>query len=311
MYTRSETKTIKGPIHNLFLFALYTGTPILEYYIIIPAHNEEAFLEEALKSIVSQELPPKKVVVVNDHSNDGTANIIDSFSAQYSFVEGIHNTSSDEHMPGSKVVAAFNKGLSKVDDAYDFIVKLDADIVLPHDYFGRIAAIFSTSKDIGIAGGFAYEQNEKGQWELNHPMDKDHVRGAFKSYSKACFKAMGGLRTAMGWDTVDELLAKYHGYQVVTDTSLKVKHRRPIGAAYNKKARRSQGQAMYLMRYGFLISLIASFKMAWKNRKIEIIRDNLAGYLQAKANTTPFIVSVDEGLFIRQLRWQNIRKKLI
>lgn len=282
----------------------------MNYYIIIPAHNEEAFLKDALQSIIKQSLAPKKVVIVNDNSSDATANIIDEYASRYQFIEGVHIKSSDEHLPGSKVIAAFNKGLPLLDDDYDFIVKLDADVILPKDYFKKIAAIFSRSSQIGIAGGFAYEKNDTGEWKLNHPMDSDHVRGAFKSYSKACFKAMGGLKIAMGWDTVDELLAKYNGFQIVTDDSLQVKHQRPIGAAYNSKARRSQGKAMYLMHYGLAISLIASLKMAWKNRKFKIIRDNLLGYWEAKQERIPFIVTKKEGQYIRNLRWKRILQKL-
>jgi hypothetical protein len=184
-------------------------------------------------------------------------------------------------------------------------------VLLPPNYFKRIEAIFSSSKKIGIAGGFAYEKNDEGKWALNHPMDSDHVRGAFKSYSKACFMAMGGLRTAMGWDTVDELLAQYHGFQIVTDASLKVKHQRPIGAAYNSKARRSQGRAMYLMHYGLAISLVASLKMAWKNKNFQIIRDNLLGYWEAKQRGIPFIVTEEEGAYIRNLRRKRILQKLV
>jgi len=283
----------------------------LNYYIVIPAHNEEAFLEDALQSVINQSLAPKKVVIVNDNSSDGTADIIDEYVSRYHFIEGVHIQSSDEHLPGSKVIAAFNKGLPLLDDDYDFIVKLDADVILPTDYFMKIDAIFSSSSKIGIAGGFAYEINNDGEWALNHPMDIDHVRGAFKSYSKACFKAMGGLRTAMGWDTVDELLAQYHGFQIITDDALKVKHQRPIGAAYNSKARRSQGKAMYLMHYGFTISLIASLKMAFKNKKFKIVRDNLLGYWEAKQEEIPFIVTEKEGQYIRNFRWKRIRKKLI
>ncbi len=282
----------------------------MKYYIIIPAHNEEVFLGEALESILAQTNPPKKVVVVNDNSTDRTASIIGEYASNNSNIEGVHIQSSDEHLPGSKVIAAFNKGLPLIDDDYDFIVKLDADVVLPHDYFKQIEAIFRSSKKIGIAGGFAYEKNDDGRWALNHPMDNDHVRGAFKSYSKACFKSIGGLKTAMGWDTVDELLAQYHGFQIVTDATLRVKHQRPIGAAYNKKARRSQGKAMYLMHYGMAISLIASFKMAWKNKKFRIIQDNLQGFLEAKQQRIPFIVTEEEGQFIRALRWKKILKKL-
>ncbi|WP_297763862.1 glycosyltransferase family 2 protein [uncultured Muriicola sp.] len=282
----------------------------MNYYIVIPAHNEEAFLEDALQSIIKQSLAPKKVVIVNDNSSDGTANIIDEYASRNPFIKGVHIQSSDEHLPGSKVIAAFSKGLPLLDEEYDFIVKLDADVILPPNYFKKIETIFSSSEKIGIAGGFAYEKNNDGEWALNHPMDIDHVRGAFKSYSKACFKAIGGLRIAMGWDTVDELLAQYYGFQVVTDTSLKVKHQRPIGAAYNSKARRSQGKAMYLMHYGLAISLIASVKMAWKNKKIKIIQDNFLGYWEAKQARIPFIVTEKEGQYIRELRRKRILKKL-
>jgi len=282
----------------------------LSYYIVIPAHDEEEFLPDALDSIVIQSLLPKKVVIVNDNSTDGTSDIIKDYSIKYPFIEGVNNPSSDEHLPGSKVVAAFNKGLTLLDGAFDFIVKLDADVVLPPDYFEKIAHIFRSSPTVGIAGGFAYEKNQNGSWELNHPMDDDHVRGAFKSYSKACFEAMDGLRVAMGWDTVDELLARFHGFQTRTDASLKVKHQRPIGAAYNIKARRSQGKAMYLMRYGMLISLIASVKMAWKNKKMRVIRDNFHGYREAMKSNQPFIVNPEEGKFIRSLRWKRIFGKL-
>ncbi|MBT8280111.1 MAG: glycosyltransferase family 2 protein [Muriicola sp.] len=281
------------------------------YYVVIPAHNEEEFLADALESLVNQTVLPSRVVVVNDHSTDGTEKIIDEYTLKYPFLKGVNNRSTDEHLPGSKVVAAFNKGLSLLDDEYDFIVKLDADIVLPEHYFEKIAEVFRSSSDIGIAGGYAYEKNKEGDWILNHPMDKDHIRGAFKAYSRDCFKAMNGLRIAMGWDTVDELLAQYHGFNTAGIPSLEVKHQRPIGAAYNIKARRSQGKAMYLMRYGFFITVIASLKMAGKNRKLRIIRDNLQGYWEAKKNNVPYIVTSMEGEFIRNLRWKRIFGKLI
>ena len=283
----------------------------MNYYIIIPAHNEQAFLKDALQSIVKQTVLPKKVIVVNDHSTDDTAAIIRQFSDQHPYIRGIDTRSSDQHMPGSKVVAAFNKGLSTLDDNYDFIVKLDADVVLPEHYFEKIISIFKSSNSVGIAGGFAYEKNQQGVWELNHPMNTDHVRGAFKSYTKACFKAIGQLKTAMGWDTVDELLAQYHQFDIVTDPSLKVKHQRPIGKAYNKRARFLQGKAMYTMRYGFVITLIASVKMAAKQGKFQTIIDNLKGYFSAKKEHVPYLVNSEEGKFIRGLRWQNIREKLL
>lgn len=283
----------------------------MDYYIVIPAHNEQDFLKSTLNSILAQTLLPKKVILVNDNSTDGTETIIDRYLLEDGIFKKLTTVSSTEHLPGSKVINAFNKGLELLDDNYDFIVKLDADVVLPPNYFEVIGGYFKNDPSLGICGGFIYEQTASGSWELNHPMDANHIRGAFKAYSKACFKAIGGLKNAMGWDTVDELLAKYHGFDQQTDPTLKVKHLRPTGKAYNNKAKRLQGKAMYTMRYGFLITCIASIKMALKNKSLKAFWNNMAGYFNAYYKKAPFIVNEAEGKFIRMLRWQNIRRKLI
>lgn len=282
----------------------------MDYYIVIPVHNEEDFLESTLNSILNQSLLPKKVVLVNDNSTDGTEAIMDKYLRKNPIFLKLNTISTTEHMPGSKVINAFNKGLELLDDEYDFMVKLDADIILPANYFEIISIHFKNDSSIGICGGFIYEQTDNGNWELNHPMDTEHIRGAFKAYSKSCFKAMGGLKNAMGWDTVDELLAKYHGFRLHTDPTLKLKHLRPTGMAYNKSAKRLQGKAMYTMRYGFWITCIASVKMATKNKSIKSFWNNMTGYFNALQNKSPYLVSEQEGKFIRNLRWQNIKQKL-
>lgn len=282
----------------------------MDYYVIIPAHNEETYLDDGLNALISQTFQPKKVVVVNDNSTDGTEAIIDKFMGFSPIFQKLNTSSSKEHLPGSKVIDAFNKGLTLLDESYDFLVKLDADIVLPDDYFEKIAYAFKGRPQVGIAGGYVYEKDGDGNWKLNHPMNKNHVRGAFKAYSKKCFKAIGGLKSAMGWDTVDELLAQYHGYQILTNDSLKAKHHRPTGEAYDSKARLLQGRAMYRMRYGFWITVIASIKMAWKQKKKNAFSDNMYGFLEAQKSNVPYLVTKEEGSFIRKLRWKGIRKQI-
>ncbi len=282
----------------------------MNYYIVIPAHNEEQFIGKTLASIVNQSLLPKRLVVVDDNSKDKTAAIIDEFAATYSFIQRVDAVSSSEHMPGSKVIQAFNKGLNHLDEHYDFIVKLDADLILPMNYFEQIAQIFAEQPRVGIAGGFAYEKDESEQWVLNHPMNKNHVRGAFKAYSKACFLAIGKLKVAMGWDTVDELLAIYHGYEIRTNERLKVKHLRPTGNSYNAKAKFLQGEAMYKMRYGLFITIISSVKMAWKKRNFRTVVDNVRGFFLAKQQQLEPIVTMEEGRFIRAYRLRGMLNKL-
>ena len=81
----------------------------MDYYVIIPAHNEEAFIRLTLDSLCIQTLKPKKVIIVNDNSTDGTEKLIDEFVSKNDTFQKLNTFSSNEHMPVSKVINAFNK----------------------------------------------------------------------------------------------------------------------------------------------------------------------------------------------------------
>ncbi|WP_426095842.1 glycosyltransferase family 2 protein [Flavobacterium sp. DSR2-3-3] len=281
----------------------------MNYYIVIPAHNEEAFIALTLNSLISQTVLPKKVVVVNDNSTDKTAEIVTAFAKQNPFITLVNKTSEAIHLPGSKVIQAFQKGYETLDKEYDVIVKLDADLILPNNYFETILTIFEKDTSIGMAGGFAYIE-KNGKWILENLTDKDHIRGAFKAYRKACFEQIGNLKPAMGWDTVDELLSKFHGWKVVTDASLIVKHLKPTGANYNKTARYKQGEAFYTLGYGFLITCIASAKLAMMKKKPLLFFDYIKGFWKAKTAKTPLLVTTEQAKFIRNYRLKKMKEKL-
>jgi glycosyltransferase involved in cell wall biosynthesis len=281
----------------------------MNYYIVIPAHNEEAFIALTLQSLISQTVLPKKVVVVNDNSTDKTAEIVTAFAKENPFITLVNKTSSAIHLPGSKVIQAFHKGFETLDEDYDVIVKLDADLILPNNYFETVLNIFEKDATIGMAGGFAYIE-KNGQWILENLTDKDHIRGAFKAYRKACFQQIGNLKPAMGWDTVDELLSKFYGWKVVTDATLIVKHLKPTGANYNKTARYKQGEAFYTLGYGFLITSIASAKLAMMKKKPLLFLDYIKGFIKAKSAKTPLLVTPEQAKFIRKYRLQKMKEKL-
>jgi glycosyltransferase involved in cell wall biosynthesis len=279
------------------------------YYIVIPAHNESAFIGLTLDSLAAQTVLPKKVVVVDDHSTDSTSQIVTAFANEHRWVSLVKSTSEAIHLPGSKVIRAFQKGLETLDENYDIMVKLDADLILPANYFETILNAFEKDSTIGMAGGFAYIERN-GQWILENLTDKDHIRGAFKAYRKSCFEQIGGLKPAMGWDTVDELLAKFHGWKVVTIPELRVKHLKPTGANYNRAARYKQGEAFYSLGYGFWITAIASAKLALMKKKPLLFLDYIKGFWKAKNAKKEMLVSKEQAKFIRKYRLDKMRKKL-
>ena len=119
-----------------------------------------------LESLANQTMLPKKVVVVNDNSTDNTSKIITEFRNKYPWITTINITSSKAHVPGSKVIKAFNSGLNTLDNNYDIICKFDADIILPTDYLEKITNLFNSDNKIGIAGGLAFiKKNENWVYE--------------------------------------------------------------------------------------------------------------------------------------------------
>ena len=128
----------------------------MKYYIIIPAYNEEAFMSLTLQSLVEQTILPAKVVVVNDNSTDKTPEIVSEFASKYPFITLVNKKSDAIHLPGSKVIQAFHEGEKHIDDNYDIIVKVDADLIFPNNYFETIIKHFQSDEKIGMAGGFCY-----------------------------------------------------------------------------------------------------------------------------------------------------------
>jgi len=281
----------------------------MKIYCVIPTYNEEAFIGKMLQSLTEQTFLPEKVVVVNDNSTDNTAEIIKSFSEKHLFIKQVFNPSENKHLPGSKVINAFYKGYETLDNSYDIIVKLDADLILPKNYFEQVAAVFQSDVNVGMAGGFAYIE-KNGSWILENLTDRDHIRGAFKAYRKECFEQIGGLKPAMGWDTVDELLCRFYGWKIVTLPDLKVKHLKPTGAIYDKTARYKQGEAFYTLGYGFWITAIASLKLALRKQKPLLFVDYLKGFFKAKQSNVPLLVTKEQAQFIRNYRWKKMKQKL-
>ncbi len=281
----------------------------MRYYIIIPAYNEEQFISLTLNSLLAQTVLPDKIVVVNDNSTDNTHKIVEQYATDYPIITLVNTSAEAIHLPGSKVIQAFHKGFEIIDDAYDVIVKLDADLILPTNYFESVLDIFKNNPCAGMVGGFAYIEKNK-EWILENLTDKDHIRGAFKAYRKECFIQIGNLKPQMGWDTVDELLCKFYNWEVITNENLKVKHLKPTGANYNKAARYKQGEAFYSLGYGFWITAIASAKLSFLKKKPFLFVDYLNGYWKAKREKKPLLVTPEQAKFIKNYRLKKMKNKL-
>ena len=282
----------------------------MNIYIVIPVFNEEENLNDSIDSIVNQTLLPKKLLLVNDSSTDDSETILKKYSNKFSWIEYITIKSKQVHVPGEKVINAFNKGLEKLDTNYEIICKFDSDIILPKNYLESIKNIFANNPKVGIAGGNLYVKKDNN-WIYEKISSKNHVRGPIKSYRKKCFVEIQGLRLSIGWDTVDVLIAKFYGWKIKTDKTLLVKHLKPTGKNYTYTSKFLQGEALYKMRFGIMLSFISVVKTSINIGKLSIIFFAIFGYTNALIKRKERIVTKEQGKFIRKYRWRKALSNLL
>jgi cellulose synthase/poly-beta-1,6-N-acetylglucosamine synthase-like glycosyltransferase len=60
---------------------------LVRYVLVTPAHNEEKFIRKTLDSMAAQTLLPERWVIVDDGSTDKTAEIVESYTQRYPWIE--------------------------------------------------------------------------------------------------------------------------------------------------------------------------------------------------------------------------------
>lgn len=217
------------------------------YAIITPAYNEALFLPKVIESIAGQTSKPLKWIIVDDRSSDNTWDVIQSEAQKHGFIEPLQLTGDKERRVGANVVHVFNEGLNTLDTDVDFIVKMDADVALPTDYFEIIASQFENDPMLGMVSGKTYIE-EQGEWILERIPDT-HVSGACKAYRMKCFNDIGGLSPFLGWDILDGAKARMKGWETRSLRDLPLYHMRLSSSARGMfRGRFRTGRAMYVIR---------------------------------------------------------------
>lgn len=230
----------------------------VRYVVVSPVRNEEQYIRATIASVAAQTIRPARWVIVDDGSSDATPSLIDDAARQHDWITALHRTDRGKRLAGSGVMQAFSEGLDQLaGDAWQFLVKLDGDVTFEPDYFERCFARFAVEPRLGIGGGLICNPVE-GKLCVEAPEDPAfHVRGATKIYRRECWQAIGGLVTATGWDTVDELKANSLGWTTRTFPDIKIVHHRLAGKAYGTWSNwLKNGTANYFAGYHPLFMLV-------------------------------------------------------
>lgn len=129
-----------------------------EVAVLLPVYNGEAFIAEAVKSILQQSYTNFELLIMDDGSTDGTGRILASLAAQDPRIR-VHSREN------RGLIATLNEGLALCSS--EFVARMDADdYALPH----RLAtqyAYMTTHKEVAVcsAGIEEYETGRILSWE--------------------------------------------------------------------------------------------------------------------------------------------------
>lgn len=200
----------------------------MEYVIITPVRNEAAVVERTLRSVVNQTVSPTQWILVDDNSNDATPEIIKKYSKQYPFITRVSYPEPTKRIPGQGVIRAFNYGVQFVtQENYDFIVKLDADLELPSDYFEILFRAFEEDPELGIVSGVSDETDGR----IVKRSIREHTYGFSKVYRRSCFEAIRPMDEFKTWDLVDNLKANVKGFKTRIIPEAQVLHLKKMESA--------------------------------------------------------------------------------
>jgi glycosyltransferase involved in cell wall biosynthesis len=212
--------------------------------------------------VASQTVRPAAWVIVNDGSTDRTRELALEFAKSEPWIRVLDRADRGARALGGGVVEAFNFGLASVADDWDYVVKLDADLEFAPDYFESLLRRFAENPKLGMASGktFLLKDGVKSiEW-----CHDDHVRGPAKMYSRACFRAIGGLEAMRGWDMIDETRAQMLGFETRSFVEHELIHLRPIDGRQSHvlRSRFEMGALYWKLGYHWAYHTVRSLRSA-------------------------------------------------
>jgi alpha-1,3-rhamnosyltransferase len=123
-----------------------------EVFAVVPSYNHAPFVEKCLRSIIDQTLPPKKLLVIDDGSADGSPAIIERVLKECPF--------------DSELIARENRGLCRtLNEAFEyanteFFAYLGSDDIWLPDFLDEQTRLLISRPNAALAFSHAYVIDE-------------------------------------------------------------------------------------------------------------------------------------------------------
>ena len=197
------------------------GTYLPPVSIVVPAYNEAVGIEAAVRSLARSEYDDLEIVVIDDGSDDGTADIVQGLALPNVRVV---------RQPNQGKAAALNTGIATA--THDVLVMVDGDTVFQPDTVRWLVQPFQDAR-VGAVSGNTKVGNRRGllgRWQhleyvVGFNLDRrmydlllcmPTVPGAIGAFRREALVAVGGVSTdTLAEDTDLTMAVNRAGFRVV------------------------------------------------------------------------------------------------
>jgi len=272
---------------------LKLGVKMESVIVFMAVRNEEQYLVKTLDSILEQDYPLKKIILVNDGSSDSTPEIIAEYQKNNLIIETITRKDRGFSAMGTLfLVDPWNEGLKLLlKEDFDYLLLCDGDSFYPSDYLSSLISELNKNEKIGVASG--YDDLEKGK--TSDPRNtgcliKGEIVREMEQYPRIYTP-----------DTFILLVARFLGYQTQTFTSIPIFLQRPTGIG-SKNYFIAIGKGMNNLGYHPLYAL-GRVLSNMINRKVQKGLYMLYGYLVA-----PEVIGIEK---YRKFQRRSQKEKIV
>jgi biofilm PGA synthesis N-glycosyltransferase PgaC len=187
--------------------------------VIVPAYNEAESVGDTIESLLCQTIPPAEIIVIDDCSTDGTADVARRYGV--TVVRPPRNT-------GSKA-GAQNYALTGIET--EFTMAIDADTIVAPDAIERFLEVMR-DREVSAACGFVLPRYVRTVWERGRYVEyllafsfykpiQEHygkpliASGCFSIYRTEALRAHGGWQTRTMAEDMDLTWTMYRAGRCV------------------------------------------------------------------------------------------------
>ena len=281
---------------------------MVRHIVVTPVRDEVAFLPSVIHSMATQTILPNEWIIVDDGSTDGSREVLDKASKRFEWIKVVDTDLGIERARGEKIARLVNLGLENASADWSFFSKIDADMILPDNYFEKIIEQFESDRELGIGSGNCFLGGDSKKIEK---VESDHTRGGLKTYRGECFSDIGGIREIDGWDGLDNKLAQYNGWKTKNFSGILAEHKRATGEIDGAISNfLSAGKKSHIMCYTWTFLIAKSLASMLKRPIIIGGLCIIIGFIKAKITRTERIKDKDLVNFIRRQQRRKLLRRI-